>query len=55
MVRIEVTPDEMEKLMQPVTRELVDAEFKKAGFAYVTADLRGYRTGSMNETIGKRE
>jgi uncharacterized protein len=51
LARIEVNPDEMEKLMLPETRELIDAELKKAGFVYVTVDLRGYRTGSMNETI----
>ena len=29
---------------------LTKAEIQKAGFAYVTLDLRGYRMGSMNET-----
>ena len=51
MARIEVNHDEMEKLMQPQTREIINATLKKAGFAYVTVDLQGYRTGSMNETI----
>ena len=32
--------------------EAVDAAFKALGFRYVTVDLTGYRTGSMNETLG---
>ena len=30
----------------------IAAAFKGFGFAYVTLDLQGYRTGSMNETLG---
>ena len=29
----------------------IAAAFKELGFAYVTLDLRGYRTGSMNEVL----
>ena len=50
MARIEVNPDEMEKLMQPDLRKTIYDGLKKAGFAYVALDLQGYRTGSMNET-----
>ncbi len=51
LARIEVNPGEMEKLMSPTTREAVYSGIKQAGFTYVTVDLQGYRTGSMNETI----
>ena len=32
-------------------REMINEELHKLGFAYVTLDLRGYRTGSLNEVI----
>ena len=32
-------------------RELINDELHKLGFAYITLDLRGYRTGSLNEVI----
>jgi uncharacterized protein len=53
LARIEVNPDEMGKLMQPDIRKEVYSKIKQSGFIYVTLDLQGYRTGSMNETIMK--
>ena len=49
MARIEVLPAEFEKLLEH--REEIVTAFKKFGFTYVTMDLQGYRTGSMNETL----
>ena len=49
IARIEVNPNEITKLVQ--NRESIVSEFKKIGFNYVSLDLQGYRTGSMNETI----
>lgn len=51
MARIEIEPAEFDKLMQPEIREKITKEFKSYGFTYVTLDLMGYRTGSMNETL----
>ena len=51
MARIEIDPAEFDKLMQPETREKITRELKSYGFTYVTLDLMGYRTGSMNETL----
>ena len=51
VARIEVMPLEMEKLLNPAVREHVLSEFKALGYRYVTLDLAGYRTGSMNETL----
>ena len=51
IARIEVNSEEMEKMMATAIRETVYLGIQKAGFAYVTLDLQGYRTGSMNETI----
>ncbi|MBR3645831.1 MAG: ATP-dependent sacrificial sulfur transferase LarE [Lachnospiraceae bacterium] len=51
VARIEILPEEFDKLMAERTRDLVYVKFKEYGFAYVTMDLKGYRTGSMNETL----
>ena len=51
MARIEVEPGEFEKLISEENRARVTSSFKKYGFSYVTMDLTGYRTGSMNETL----
>ncbi len=49
MARIEVLPEDMERLMQKECRMRVLEALKKYGFSYVALDLQGYRTGSMNE------
>lgn len=51
MARIEVLPEELEKLAGKDIREKVVSELKLYGFTYVSMDLEGYRTGSMNETL----
>lgn len=54
MARIEILPEEFDKLMKKEVREEIVRKFEEYGFAYVTMDLTGYRTGSMNETfLGK--
>ena len=55
-VRIEVAPSDIAAMLDTGLRERVVAAFKEIGFVYVTLDLEGYRTGSMNEVIdrGKR-
>lgn len=49
IARIEVLPDELPKILEH--REDIYAKFTQLGFAYVTLDLQGYRTGSMNEVL----
>ena len=51
IARIEVLPAEFEKLMEERVRNRVNQVLKGLGFSYITMDLRGYRTGSMNETL----
>jgi uncharacterized protein len=53
VLRLEVGPQEMERLRDPALRAEVVRFAKQQGFAYVTLDLEGYRTGSMNEPLGK--
>lgn len=51
IARIELLPEEFDKMMQPEVRMLVYDRLKQAGFSYVTLDLFGYRMGSLNEMI----
>ncbi|MDR2037759.1 MAG: ATP-dependent sacrificial sulfur transferase LarE [Bacteroidales bacterium] len=51
LARIEVAPGEMDQLMVPEMRRIIDEGIKKTGFTYVSVDLQGYRTGSMNESL----
>jgi len=54
LARIELAEEDINRLLdQKLRRELI-AEFKAAGFSYVTLDLQGYRTGSLNETLPDR-
>lgn len=51
LVRLEIAPEEMEKVLR---KEIVDElarRFHDLGFKYVTLDLHGYRSGSMNELL----
>jgi uncharacterized protein len=49
--RIELEPGEFPRLLCGDTRERVTEFFKGLGFKYVSLDLAGYRTGSMNATL----
>ena len=51
LARVEVPPDEIAKLAEPELRARIDARFRELGYNYVTLDLRGFRSGSMNEVI----
>jgi uncharacterized protein len=55
MARIEVLPQELERIVQTDVRSRITEQFKSYGFTYVTLDLTGYRMGSMNETIDKTQ
>lgn len=55
VARIEVPIDDLPKLVEPETREKVLAAGREHGFLYVTMDLAGYRTGSLNMALGKRQ
>lgn len=55
IARIELLPSEFDQFLREEIRQLVCAKLKALGFVYVTLDLAGYRTGSMNETLKQRE
>lgn len=51
LVRLEIAPAEMDRILQ---RDLLDElarRFRELGFTYVTLDLQGFRSGSMNEAL----
>jgi len=51
--RIEVAPEEVQRMLDDTFRIRLVARFKALGFVYVTLDLQGYRTGSMNEVLSE--
>ena len=51
IARIEIATDEMNVLMNDSTRKKVINYIKSLGYKYVTLDMQGYRTGSMNEPL----
>lgn len=51
MARIEVLPETFEHLIEKERREELVAAFRSFGFTYISMDLTGYRSGSMNETL----
>lgn len=51
--RIEVSRDQVRRLLQPRVRDETVRRLKSLGFAYVTVDLEGYRSGSMDEVLGR--
>ncbi len=52
VARIEVDPESLPLLLE--NRTSIVNHMRTLGFSYVTADLEGYRTGSMNETLDKK-
>lgn len=50
IARLEVSITELPLLL--ARRDEIIARFKEIGYTYVTVDLEGYRTGSMNELLG---
>jgi uncharacterized protein len=51
VARIELSEVEIERLLDPELRRIVHDLIKESGFSYVTLDLLGYRSGSLNELI----
>ena len=49
--RIEVGPEEVPRVVEGELRQCIVDHLKELGFTYVTLDLQGYRTGSMNEVL----
>lgn len=54
LARIEVESDQVTLLTQEPQRTAIVKELHRLGFTYVTVELGGYRTGSMNDQLGSR-
>lgn len=53
IARIELLPEELARIVQEPLRGMVCDEMQRIGFSYTAVDLKGYRTGSLNETLPK--
>ncbi|SEA19911.1 uncharacterized protein SAMN02910384_01025 [Pseudobutyrivibrio sp. ACV-2] len=51
VARIELQPQDFSRMLDEELRLRIYDNFKSYGFDYVSLDLKGYRTGSMNETL----
>ena len=51
VARIEVMPEDFTRIMSGDIRTKIYDSLRDFGFTYVTLDMKGYRTGSMNETV----
>jgi len=51
VARIELAPDQLSRAVSPEVGPLIVRELKAIGFRFVTLDIQGYRTGSLNEGI----
>jgi uncharacterized protein len=51
LARVEVPLETLASLLRPGTRECLVQGLRKLGFAYVTLDLEGFRSGSMNARL----
>jgi len=49
--RIEVQDDDMLRIMEPDVRLLITERLRLLGYAFVSLDLEGYKTGSMNRVL----
>jgi uncharacterized protein len=52
IARIEVEAQDIPRLMDTETRAKVVKEFRALGYLYVTIDMEGYMSGSMNKALG---
>jgi uncharacterized protein len=54
LARVEVGRDELARALDPEVRAAIVEGVRRAGFRYVTLDLEGYRTGSLNDGLRLR-
>ncbi len=55
IARIEVNPQDIEKVTtEPIRSQIID-RLKSLGFKFVTVDLQGFRSGSLNEPLSEKE
>jgi uncharacterized protein len=55
LARIELMPKDIMKVMNDNNIEKIKIKFKQLGFCYITVDLEGFRSGSLNEILDLNE
>jgi len=55
IARIEVNPQDIEKITTEPLRSQIVEELKSLGFKFVTVDMQGFRSGSLNEPLSEQE
>ena len=55
IARIEVTATDIQKIAEEQMRSEIVEKLKSLGFKYVTIDLQGFRSGSLNESLTEKE
>jgi uncharacterized protein len=55
MARIEVPPKELARITAEPVRSKVVEQLKSLGFQFVTLDLQGFRSGSLNESLSQEQ
>ncbi|GAG00743.1 unnamed protein product, partial [marine sediment metagenome] len=55
IARIEVAAGQIEKITSQQTRTKIIEKLKELGFKYVTVDLQGFRSGSLNEALTEED
>jgi uncharacterized protein len=55
IARIEVVADDMKKITAEPERQKIVEKLKSIGFKYITVDLQGFRSGSLNELLTKEQ
>ncbi len=54
LARLEIGRDEMARALEPDINQALVAALKAIGYQYVSLDLQGYRTGSLNDVLRLR-
>jgi len=55
VARIEVNPQDIEKVTKEPARSKIVEKLKSLGFKFITVDLQGFRSGSLNEPLSEDE
>ena len=55
LARIELLPDDIIKVMNDNNIEKIKSKLKQLGFCYITVDIEGFRSGSLNEILDMNE
>jgi len=55
LARVEIAPDELPRALDPAMAEAIAKAIKPLGFRWVSLDLEGYRTGSLNAALSSAE